>query len=82
MQQVGFDLHITNWLCSRHIYSIQHSSGRPIAFLVNTAAVLQQAEGAARRQTPAFPTLYPQRPPGLGGDRNTAGGCGVCGAID
>lgn len=45
----------------------------------NTAAVLQQAEGSGGRLAPAFPTLYPQLPPGMGGDRNAAGGSlGFC----
>jgi hypothetical protein len=56
--------------------SVEVQGSNPL-LTANTAAVLQQAEGSSGRLTPAFPTLYPQLPPGLGGDRNTAGGYGL-----
>jgi hypothetical protein len=49
--------------------SVELAGSNPL-LTANTAAVLQQEEGAAGRLAPAFPTLYPQLPPGMGGDRN------------
>lgn len=52
--------------------SVELAGSNPL-MTANTAAVLQQQEGsgaAAGRLAPAFPTLYPQLPPGMGGDRN------------
>lgn len=66
--------------------SVEMHGSNPL-LTANTAAVLQQEEqqqqGAARgggagRLAPAFPTLYPQLPPGMAGDRTgaAAGGAG------
>ena len=55
--------------------SVELAGSNPL-LTANTAAVLQQQEGAAGaggRLTPAFPTLYPQLPPGMGGDRSAGG---------
>lgn len=49
--------------------SVELAGSNPL-LTANTAAVLHQEEGAAGRLAPAFPTLYPQLPPGMGGDRN------------
>lgn len=60
--------------------SVELAGSNPL-LTANTAAVLQQQEGASGadaagavgRLTPAFPTLYPQLPPGMGGDRSAGG---------
>lgn len=55
--------------------SVELSGSNPL-LTANTAAVLQQQDAttAAGQLVPAFPTLYPQLPPGVSGDRAAAGG--------
>jgi len=54
--------------------SVEVSGSNPL-LTANTAAVLQQQQGGdGGRLVPAFPTLYPQLPPGMAGERGPATG--------